>query len=107
MYGSMADIQSSTAEIRRGKKERRKKKPQGKNTMVCPIPQGDHKKQRAQHDKAAEAAITVATIQRSKVSNTAKVTKIRHTTNDIDTSRQNTLCRPILDVSNQMSHPNG
>jgi len=32
----MADIQSSTAEIRRGKKDR-KKKPQGKNIMVCPI----------------------------------------------------------------------
>jgi len=36
MCGSMADIQSPTAEIRRGKKERRKKS-QGKNTMVCPI----------------------------------------------------------------------
>ena len=36
--GSMADIQSATAEIRRGKKEERKKKPQGKNIMVCPIP---------------------------------------------------------------------
>jgi len=36
----MADIQSATAEIRRGKKEarRRRKKPQGKNIMVCPIP---------------------------------------------------------------------
>jgi len=35
----MADIQSAAAEIRRGKKERRKKKkPQGKNIMVCPIP---------------------------------------------------------------------
>jgi len=36
----MADIQSPTAEIRRGKKdeEERKKKPQGKNIMVCPIP---------------------------------------------------------------------
>jgi len=34
----MADIQSPTAEIRRGKKEKeRKKKPQGKNIMVCPI----------------------------------------------------------------------
>jgi len=33
--GSVADIQSATAEIRRGKKE--EKKPQGKN-MVCPIP---------------------------------------------------------------------
>jgi len=38
----MADIQSPTAEIRRGKKERkkkeeRKKKPKGKNIMACPI----------------------------------------------------------------------
>jgi len=41
MCGSMADIQSATAEIRRGKekkKKERKKKPQGKNIMVCPIP---------------------------------------------------------------------
>jgi len=38
MYVSMADIQSAAAEIRRGKKEDRKKKPQGKNIMVCPIP---------------------------------------------------------------------
>ena len=34
---SMADIQSPTAEIRRGKKERRKKKKQHENIMVCPI----------------------------------------------------------------------
>jgi len=35
----MADIQSPTAEIRPGKKKKeRKKKPQGKNIMVCPIP---------------------------------------------------------------------
>jgi len=33
----MVDIQSPTAEIRRGKKEERKrKKPQGKNIMACP-----------------------------------------------------------------------
>jgi len=39
MCGTMADIQSATAEIRRGKKEeRKKKKPQGKDIMVCPIP---------------------------------------------------------------------
>jgi len=41
MCGSMADIQSATAENRRGKKVRQKKKeekPQGKNIMVCPIP---------------------------------------------------------------------
>jgi len=30
----MADIQSATAEIRRGKKIERKKKPQGKNIMA-------------------------------------------------------------------------
>jgi len=33
---SMVDIQSPTAEIRRGNKERRKK--QDENIMVCPIP---------------------------------------------------------------------
>jgi len=36
----MIDIQSAAAEIRRGKKERKKKerqKPQGKNIMACPI----------------------------------------------------------------------
>jgi len=40
MCGNMADIQTATAEIRRGKKKerRKKKKPQGKNIMVCPIP---------------------------------------------------------------------
>jgi len=39
MCGSMADIQSAVAEIRRGKKKRRKKnKRQDENIMVCPIP---------------------------------------------------------------------
>jgi len=41
----MADIQSATAEIRRGKKKkerRRRKKPQGKNIMACPITLGGH-----------------------------------------------------------------
>jgi len=33
----MVDIQSPTAEITRGKKEERKKKPQDENIMVCPI----------------------------------------------------------------------
>jgi len=38
MCASMVDIQSATIEIRRGnKKEERKKKPQGKNIMACPI----------------------------------------------------------------------
>jgi len=38
MCRSMADIQSPTAEIRRGKKkEEEGKKLQGKNIMVCPI----------------------------------------------------------------------
>jgi len=35
----MVDIQSAAAEIRRGikKEDRRRKKPQDKNIMVCPI----------------------------------------------------------------------
>jgi len=39
MCRSMVDIQSPTAEIRRGKKkkEERKKKKQDENIMVCPI----------------------------------------------------------------------
>jgi len=38
MCESMVDIQSQTAEIRRGKKKKdRRKKPQGKNIMSCPI----------------------------------------------------------------------
>ena len=44
MCRSMVDIQSVAAEIRRGKKEeedRRRKKLQGKNIMVCPITYGD------------------------------------------------------------------
>jgi len=40
----MVDIQSVTAEIRRGKKIDRRKKPQGKNIMACPITYGGHKK---------------------------------------------------------------
>ena len=47
MCGSMADIQSAAAEIRRGKEEEeeeRKNKPQHGNTYGLPIPQGDHKK---------------------------------------------------------------
>jgi len=37
MSGSMADIQSVTAEIRRGKKKKKNKR-QDENIMVCPIP---------------------------------------------------------------------
>jgi len=47
MCGSIVDIESPTAEIRRGKKERKKeerKKPQGKNIMACAIPHGGHNK---------------------------------------------------------------
>jgi len=45
----MVDIHSATAEIRRGKKEKRKKdrqkkkKPQGKNIMSASASQGGHK----------------------------------------------------------------
>jgi len=34
----MLDIQSAAAEIRRGKKDRKKKKPQEENIMACSIP---------------------------------------------------------------------
>jgi len=34
----MVDIHSATAEIRRGKKEEDRKKPQGRNIMACSIP---------------------------------------------------------------------
>jgi len=38
MSGSMVDIQSAAAEIRRGKKiEEERKKPQGKNITACSI----------------------------------------------------------------------
>jgi len=45
MCGSMADIQSAAAEIRRGKKEERIRKTNHsmKIYMVCPITYGDHK----------------------------------------------------------------
>jgi len=43
----MVDIQSATAEIRRGKKieedRRKQKKPQGKNVMSASATQGGHK----------------------------------------------------------------
>ena len=47
MCRSMADIQSPTAEIRRGKKKKEeedRKKLQDENIIVCPITQGDHNK---------------------------------------------------------------
>jgi len=43
MCGSMVDIQSTAAEIRRRKKKERKKS-QGKKIIVCPITSGDHNK---------------------------------------------------------------
>jgi len=45
MCGSMVDIQSQTADIRRGEKEeerKKKKKPQGKNIMSASAMQGGH-----------------------------------------------------------------
>ena len=49
MCQSMVDIQSPTAEIRRGKKEEEEeeeeRKKQDENIMVCPITQGDHNHQ--------------------------------------------------------------
>jgi len=44
MCGSMVDIRSATAEIRRGKKERRKKEEETKGQKYngCPITYGGH-----------------------------------------------------------------
>jgi len=42
MCRRMVDIQSATAEIRRGKEDRRRSKPQGKNIMSTSATQGDH-----------------------------------------------------------------
>jgi len=44
MCRSMVDIHTPTADIRRGKKEgrRRKEKSQGKNIMACPTRYGGH-----------------------------------------------------------------
>jgi len=45
MCGSTADIHFATAEIRRGKKKRRRnKKPQDKNIMSASATQGGHNK---------------------------------------------------------------
>jgi len=48
--GSMVEIQSATAEIRQGKKER-KKKPQGKNIMSASATQGGHNNSCAKYFK--------------------------------------------------------
>jgi len=42
----MVDIQSATAEIRQGKKieDRKKKKPQNRNIMACPITYAGYRK---------------------------------------------------------------
>jgi len=45
MCGSMVDVQSATAKIRRGKKER-KKEETGQNKMSAPVAHGGHKKGR-------------------------------------------------------------
>ena len=46
MCGSMVDIQSAAAEIRRGIKKEDRKKSQGKNIMSASATQGGHKKKK-------------------------------------------------------------
>jgi len=49
MCGSMVDIKSAAAEIRRGIKKKKikdRKKPQGKNIMPASATQGGHKEER-------------------------------------------------------------
>jgi len=55
----MVDIQSSTAEIRRGKKDRRKKKETtGKNIMFASATQGGHNKSNLKFTWCPFAGIT-------------------------------------------------
>jgi len=61
----MVDTQSPTVEIRRGKKERRrKKKPQGKNVMSASATQGGHKNRLALERPALLRRIAVYYIHR-------------------------------------------
>jgi len=57
----MIDIQSPTAEIRRGKKKerRRRRKKQDENIMVCPITYGDHNEAAADIDRMSDNNMTV------------------------------------------------
>jgi len=55
MYGSMVDIQSPTAEIRRGKEDRRKIETTGQNIMACPITQCGHNKPQGKTIMSASA----------------------------------------------------
>ena len=50
MCGSMVDIQSAAAEIRRGIKKEDGKKPQGKNIMSASATQGGHKNEKVTND---------------------------------------------------------
>ena len=65
MCGSIADIQSATTIYRRGKKERYKKKPQGKNIMFASAKQGGHnnanivRERRTMHNATMWHEITV------------------------------------------------
>jgi len=64
MCRSMVDIQSATAEIRRGikkrrkKEDRKKKKPQDKNIMSTSAMQGSHNKQDATQTEWSESGAT-------------------------------------------------
>jgi len=59
MCRSMVDIQSAAAEIRRGKKDRRKK-PQGKSIMSASATQGGHNKKCIQNVMALKYTIQYA-----------------------------------------------
>jgi len=73
----MVDIQSAAAEIRRGKQDRRKK-PQDKNIMVCPIPQGDNNNTRNKSTtQNTVIAIAVQDRRRNYCNGTVKNVKIK------------------------------
>jgi len=57
MCGSMVDIQSPTAEIRRGKEKERRKKPQDENIMSASVTEGGHSELLRRHGPTSKVRI--------------------------------------------------
>jgi len=64
----MVDIQSAAAEIKRGKKENKKKKPQDETIMSASAKQGGHDSSSVQNDESLCRQLTVAgrTVRRGR-----------------------------------------
>jgi len=76
----MVDVESATVEIRRGKnkKERKKKKPQGKNIMSASATKGGHNQCRPMVSKPYDPAdaISVFSVQQTIQANTSNDTRL-------------------------------